>query len=161
MTGGRAPFTLRPFTAADAREVATWRYPSPFDLYDAADATGLDPPGADGLGYYAIVRPPGELVGFCCLGSEGRVPGQDDEPGTLDVGMGVRPDLVSSGVASAVLPLLLRLARDVVQPDRLRTAVAAFNERSLRLCARAGFVERRRFAGPQDRPFVELVLELG
>jgi ribosomal-protein-alanine N-acetyltransferase len=152
---------IRPLLAADAAAIATWRYPPPFDFYDSdGDADDLAPPDEHGLGYYVIEAGEGELVGFCCLGPEGRVPGQSDEPGTLDVGMGVRPDAVSQGVASAALPLVIDLARQVTSPRRLRTAVAAFNERSLRLCRRAGFVEVRRFDGPRGQLFVELARDL-
>jgi ribosomal-protein-alanine N-acetyltransferase len=152
---------VRPLTPADAIAIATWRYPPPFDFYDSGGDPGdFAPPDDEGLGYYVLETQQGELVGFCCLGPEGRVPGQTDEPGTLDVGMGLRPDAVSQGVASQSLPLVLDLARQVASPLRLRTAVAAFNERSLRLCRRAGFVEVRRFDGPRDQLFVELVRDL-
>jgi ribosomal-protein-alanine N-acetyltransferase len=151
---------VRPLTPADAVAIATWQYPPPFDFYDSGgDPADFAPPDAHGLGYYVLETARGELVGFCCLGPEGRVPGQADEPGTLDVGMGVRPDSVSQGLASQALPLVLDLARQV-SPSRLRTAVAAFNERSLRLCRRAGFTEVRRFDGPRGRAFVELVRDL-
>jgi ribosomal-protein-alanine N-acetyltransferase len=141
--------------------IASWRYPPPFDVYDGGGDPGdLAPPDALGLGYYVLETGEGDLVGFCCLGPEGRVPGQTDEPGTLDVGMGVRPDAVSQGLASQALPLVLDLARQVTTPHRLRTAVAAFNERSLRLCHRAGFAELRHFEGPGGRPFVELARDL-
>jgi RimJ/RimL family protein N-acetyltransferase len=152
---------VRPLRAADAAAIATWQYPPPFDFYDSGgDPQDYLPPDALGLGYYVIETGEGELVGFCCLGPEGRVPGQVDEPGTLDVGMGVRPDAVSQGLASQALPLVLDLAREVPSTRRLRTAVAAFNERSRRLCARAGFTEVRRFDGPRGQAFVELAREL-
>ena len=106
---------------------------------------------------YAIVRPDDEtVVAFCCFGEEARVKGQRDDPGTVDIGMGVRPDLVSHGVATQVLPLLLDHARERFAPDRFRTAVASFNERSTRLCVSAGFEVLRAFEGP-DREFLELI----
>lgn len=149
---------LRAATPADASAIAQWRYPSPFDVYDVVEVDGIDPPDAAGHGYYVLDDEQG-VVAFVCLGPEGRVPGQQPEPHTLDVGMGVRPDAVSSGVATALLPQVHALASGLAA-RRLRTAVASFNERSLRLCSQAGFVERRRFTGPSGREFVELVRDV-
>ena len=154
---------LRPLTHADAVQIATWRYPPPFDLYDSSDdAAGYDAPDAAGNGFWVLDAEDGSgVVAFVCLGPEGRVPGQEDEPGTLDVGMGIRPDVTSQGIATALVPALLDAVAAGLRPSRLRTAVAAFNERSLRLCRSAGLVERRRFDGPDGRPFVELVADVG
>lgn len=153
---------LRPLTPADAVIVATWTYPEPFNLYDATgDAGEYEPPDAEGHGYWVVDADDGSgILAFVCLGPEGRVPGQDDEPGTLDVGMGVRPDSVSQGVAGRLLPGIIEAVVATWQPQRVRTAVAAFNERSLRLCRTAGLRESRRFEGPAGREFVELVAEV-
>lgn len=152
---------LRPLTPVDAAQIATWRYPPPFDLYDSdIDPTAYDPPDGEGHGYWVVDAEDGGVIAFVCLGPEGRVPGQTDEPDTLDVGMGIRPDAVSQGVASALVPAVLGAVVAGLKPARLRTAVAAFNERSLRLCRSAGLEERRRFDGPNQRPFVELVADV-
>ena len=161
---------LRPLTPSDAAAIATWRYEPPFDLYDSTGgADDYEPPDEHGFGYWVVDADQvhggdasGEsgsrsVVAFVCVGPEGRVPGQDDEPGTLDIGMGVRPDAVSQGVASSLVPAVLDAVIERWAPRRLRTAVAAFNERSLRLCRSAGLAERRRFAGPGGREFVEMV----
>lgn len=155
-------FTFRRLTAADAHAIATWAYPPPYDLYDGDGDVGamLEVPD-DATGYFAIVDDTGGLVGYCCFGLDARVGGQVEEPGTLDVGCGVRPDLVSRGVATAFVPEVVAFAGAQWSPSRLRAAVASFNERSLRLCRRAGFVERSIIDGPGGRPFTELVLELG
>ena len=162
MSDGAGPALLRPLTPADAAMLATWRYPSPYDLYDATgDAAEYEPPDADGHGYWVVDAEDGSgVVAFVCLGPEGRVPGQDAEPGTLDIGMGVRPDAVSQGLAGRLVPLIAQAVASTWRPRRLRTAVAAFNDRSLRLCASAGLQEQRRFSGPGGREFVELVAEV-
>lgn len=153
---------LRPLTPADAAQIATWRYPPPFDLYDSADdPTEYDPPDQAGHGYWVVDAEDGSgVIAFVCLGPEGRVTGQAHEPDAIDVGMGIRPDAVSQGLATALVPAVLAAVAARLKPSRLRTAVAAFNERSLRLCRSAGLVERRRFAGPNGRPFVELVVDV-
>ena len=66
--------------------------------------------------------------------------GQDEEPATLAVGMGLAPDRLSRGVAPALLPDVVRFARERFGATRLRAAVAAFNDRSLRLCTSAGLI---------------------
>lgn len=153
-----AAFT--PLTDADAEQVASWRYGPPFDLYDSdGKPAELPRPDEHGWGYYATHDEQG-VVAFVCFGPQGRVPGQVAEPGLVDVGMGVRPDAVSQGVARSLVDDLLAFARQRFAARGVRTAVAAFNERSLRLCRSAGLVETRRFVGPSGREFVELVAEL-
>lgn len=145
------------FNEAWASEAARWRYDPPFDFYDGEPAQKAvllnksDPP----FGYYAVVDPGGVLVAFCCFGAEARVSGQEPADGTLDVGGGVRPDLLSQGLATAFLPSILQHGADAFAPERFRAAVAAFNERSLRLCRSAGFATTRVFDGP-GQPFHEL-----
>jgi RimJ/RimL family protein N-acetyltransferase len=97
------------------------------------------------------------VVAYCCFGAEARVIGQADEPGTLDVGGGVRPDLVGQGLATRWIPTLIEFGMEAFAPERFRTAVAAFNERSLRVCQSAGFTITRTFTGP-GREFCELVM---
>ncbi len=98
--------------------LATWRYPPPYDLYDATgDAAEYEPPDADGHGYWVVDAEDGSgVVAFVCLGPEGRVPGQDAEPGTLDIGMGVRPDAVSQGLAGRLAPLIAQVVASTWRP---------------------------------------------
>lgn len=151
--------TIRPIRSDEAASIASWAYEPPFDIYDGDpdDPAGLLAIDDDGFGYYAIVRvSDDEVIGFCCFGAEARVAGQEPAEGTVDIGGGVRPDLVSQGLATAVLPSLMDFARDRWAPERFRTAVASFNERSTRLCLSAGFTILRAFEGP-GREFQELV----
>jgi ribosomal-protein-alanine N-acetyltransferase len=152
---------VRPLRPEEATDVAAWAYEPPHDIYNGdpehpEDFLAIDD---DGCGYYAIATADGdEVVGFCCFGPEARVVGQSPEADTLDVGGGVRPDRVSQRLATQAFPLILQFGHDRFRPRQFRTAVAAFNERSLRLCASAGFREVRRFEGP-GREFVELIRE--
>jgi ribosomal-protein-alanine N-acetyltransferase len=151
----------RAVTPDEARAIAAWSYAPPFDLYDLSGdgvITMLTTRDERGHGYYPV-QAGADVVGFVCFGPEGRVKGQEEVPGTLDIGMGVAPSRLSQGMATALLPEVVRFARERFGATRLRAAVAAFNDRSLRLCASAGFHRVREFAGPGDRPFVELALE--
>ena len=148
---------VRAMSLDEASAAASWRYPPPFDLYDGApDRVDLYLRSSpDGFAYYAIVAADtGELVGFCCFGSEA-VSGQIPVEETLDVGFGLRPDLVSRGTGAELLRAVLSFAAERFGPTRCRVAIASFNERSRRLCESAGFEVVRRFEGP-GRDFDEL-----
>jgi [ribosomal protein S18]-alanine N-acetyltransferase len=76
-----------------------------------------------------------------CTGQEARVPGLTAKPGVLDVGAGMRPDLVGTRLGSELGAAVLGHITGRAGPDslRLRAAVLDWNVRSLRLCARLGF----------------------
>lgn len=152
---------IRAFTEVEAHEVARWSYDVPFDLYNGQPdgwraLLDYDPVS---FGYYGLIDTEPDVqgvIGFCCFGPEARVPPQLEVPGILDIGGGIRPDLVSQGMATSVFPAILGFGRERWQPDEFRVVVAVFNERSLRLCRSAGFLEVKRFEGPAGREFVEL-----
>ena len=151
--------SIRPFREGEAADVAAWAYEPPFEIYNGGpesqqDYLSVDP---DGTGYYAVVdTDSGGVIGFCCFGPEARVKGQEQRQGTIDIGGGVHPELLSEGIATDLLPLIMDFARDRFAPEQFRTAVASFNDRSTRLCLSAGFEVVRRFQGP-SREFQELV----
>ena len=152
----------RAFTADEAREVAAWGYPPPFDVYDPdrGDPELFVARHPDGAGYYPAVDDDGRLVAFAVIGAEARVAGQEPADGVVDVGMGVRPDATSRGLGTALVGQVVDLARDLGATSGVRAAVAVFNERSLALCRSAGFRPVRDFEGPGGRTFRELVLPL-
>jgi [ribosomal protein S18]-alanine N-acetyltransferase len=147
----------RPFTGTEAAQVAGWHYPPPFDVYDATDAGLFVRRGPDGDGYYPAVDDDGRLVAFAVIGTEARVLGQEPADDVVDVGMGVRPDLTGRGLGGALVGQVVALAAEVTGASAARAAVAAFNERSMALYRSAGFRDVRRFDGPGERTFVELV----
>jgi RimJ/RimL family protein N-acetyltransferase len=138
---------LRPPTAPEASAIVGWRYPPPYTLYNPTSDDWLwllDP----GSRYFALLRAPDDLVGVGCLGRTARIDGGDytSEP-ALDVGLCLRPDLLGQGLGAAALAALLAFARQRAAPSAFRATVAAFNQRSLRLCMRQGFWPVRRFWG--------------
>jgi ribosomal-protein-alanine N-acetyltransferase len=151
----------RPLTEAEARELASWAYPPPFDVYDSGDPELFLRRTPDGEGYYPALDDAGRLVAFAVLGVEARVAGQQPAEGVVDVGMGVRPDATSRGMGTTLVEQVLALAREQAGATAARAAVAASNARSLALCRSAGFRDVREFAGPDGRPFVELLRPLG
>jgi len=152
----------RVFTPDEAGAVMAWSYEPPFDFYDLSGDGAvalLMARDERGHGYYPVLAD-GAVVGFVCFGAEARVRGQQEEPGTCDLGAGLDPRRVSQGIATSLMPIAVRYAADRFGATRVRAAVAAFNERSLRLCTSAGFRTVRVFDGPDDRRFVELELAL-
>lgn len=149
----------RTATPEEAVELARWVYPPPWDRYshDSADPALYLTRGPHGEGYHPALDVDGEVVGFCVLGAEARIPGQHPEPGTVDLGMGVRPDLTSGGLGTVLLEQALALAAAQPGHRRTRVVVAADNTRSFALCRRAGFDTAGRLAGPGGREFHELV----
>ena len=138
--------SFRPFTEQDALTVASWRYPEPYAAYN------LDPWNRDVLAallcpknqYHAILRE-GEVIGFWCLGEDGRVPGWNYDDSALDLGMGLRPDLTGQSQGSSFLAGVISFVLQQHPAAALRATVVSWNQRALRLCLSAGFREMARF----------------
>lgn len=124
-------------TAGEAQLIATWRYGGDWSVYNLDSAQTL----LDDLSCYQAVLADEGLVGFCCSGIAARVPGIADEPGTLDVGMGMDPALVGQGHGAAFgLTVLDHLTAQ--HPNQtIRVVIQSWNARSLRLAHRLGFSE--------------------
>lgn len=133
-----AGLVVRPLTRTDAEQIATWQYAGRWRAYDSRPGDGLLRAEA---GYQAVADPAtGALVGYICTGQEARVPGLAADDGVLDVGAGMRPDLVGSRVGSDFGAAMLGHLAGQAGGRRLRAVVLDWNERSLRLCARLGFL---------------------
>ncbi len=127
---------VRDLAESDLDEIAAWRYDGRWAVYDSDGR--LDP----SMGYWAVVEDAGageRLVGFACLGADARVPGLAEADGTLDVGLGMRPDLVGRGRGPQFATTVLDFAASR-GARRLRAVVQDWNQRSLRLVNRLGFV---------------------
>jgi [ribosomal protein S18]-alanine N-acetyltransferase len=123
----------RELTVEEAEQPLGWLYPEPFSTYDAEGV--LDPEH----GFFAVEED-GELVGYGVTGQEARVPGVDEEAGTIDVGYGMRPDLIGRGRGRAFVGAILEFA---VATDpaaaRLRKSILDWNVRSRRVAEAHGF----------------------
>jgi ribosomal-protein-alanine N-acetyltransferase len=154
-------YVFTPMNDEEARAVVSWRYEAPYDFYDMAN----DPEGLEELlgpperreGYYAV-RSDGELVGFFSFGPGGQLPSFDyPDDGSLDIGLGLRPDLTGKGLGLAFLLAGLEFGRRHFAPADFRLAVATFNERAIRVYERAGFRRVTVFthhANGADHPFL-------
>jgi RimJ/RimL family protein N-acetyltransferase len=123
----------RELTVEEAERPLGWRYPEPYATYDAAGPLGRD------LGFFAVEGEDGDLVGYGCLGAEARVPGVEEEAGTVDVGYGLRPDLVGQGLGREFVGAVLAHAADTHPSARLRMSILDWNSRSRRVAEAHGF----------------------
>jgi ribosomal-protein-alanine N-acetyltransferase len=118
----------------EAVEISGWHYEPPYDFYDATS----DPDDLEELldsklrkdAYFSAFDKDGVLVGFFQFEREGT---------TVDVGLGMRPDLTGHGLGIGYLLAGLEFARRRFSPERFTLSVATFNERAIAVYERAGF----------------------
>jgi [ribosomal protein S18]-alanine N-acetyltransferase len=143
---------VRPLTRDDADAIATWRYPEPYSTYDVAEVITA------ARGFWSVFRDE-ELVGYCCFGYEARVPGVDEEEDTIDVGYGMRPDLMGRGSGHAFVSAICNFAVSTFSPLRLRVLVLDWNRRSRKVAEDTGF-EIQGSVPSEEGEFVVLVRKL-
>ena len=131
-------YRVRPMSQADAEQIAGWRYPAPFDFYDAdadeRDLAELLDAASRGDSYYAVDEESGSLVGFFQF---------KRRPDAIEIGLGLRPERTGRGLGAAFLEAGLRELRSRFGGVRIVLAVATFNERAIKVYERAGFVPTR------------------
>ncbi len=157
---GLLPLRFAPMDEEAARDIFTWRYEAPYDVYnlDVDDEEQVvcclvDPANA----YHAIADKGGTLAAYCCFGPEARVPGGDYQLSALDVGLGVHPGLTGQGLGRAFAEAVLDFAEKELEQAGFRVTVAEFNQRALRVWQGLRFETVQRFKRTFDgMPFVIL-----
>jgi [ribosomal protein S18]-alanine N-acetyltransferase len=124
---------VRELTTAETATIAGWRYPGRYSTYD------FDDPSVLARDHWAVVENDGTLVGVCCFGAPARVDGAHEEPGVLDVGYGMAPDLMGEGRGHRFVEVILAFALEEYRPERLRLYILDWNGRSRRTAERHGF----------------------
>lgn len=128
-------YLFEPMDICSAREIAdTWKYHPPYDFYDVtADIDDyeefIDPRRWPDL--FFTVHAEEELCGFFSLHPCGDL---------MELGLGMRPNLVGRGMGVSFVSSCLRYAVDtcgVTRPIVLK--VASFNERAIKVYERVGF----------------------
>ncbi|MDB5075692.1 MAG: family N-acetyltransferase [Chloroflexi bacterium] len=139
------PWHFAKLTESQAKNITAWRYPPPYDLYNAAnDQEELDELLNRDSPYYGVTNGHGGLIGFFCFNETARVPaghraGAYAEPGAVDLGLGMRPDLTGKGLGLPFVLAGIEFARSTFTPTLFRLTVATFNARAMRVYERAGF----------------------
>jgi [ribosomal protein S18]-alanine N-acetyltransferase len=151
-------YRIQPLTPASAAAIIIWRHPPPYDTYDFSGGE-LASLLAPQYRYHELLEG-GHLVGYCCFGDDARVPGGAYADDALDVGWGMRPDLIGQGRGRGFVAAITRFAWQTYSPPRLRVTIADFNHRSRRAAETAGLtLERERFSSPSGMDFTVLVTE--
>ncbi|MEA5574092.1 GNAT family N-acetyltransferase [Calothrix sp. UHCC 0171] len=140
--------TFRQLEKEYALAILNWRYTSPYDYYNFdADTVQedlrylLDVKNA----FCAILNLQGELEGYCSFGSDGQVPGGDYSAEALDIGMGIRPDLVGQGRGKQYAQAVARYGAKQYGAQQLRVTIAEFNKRAQRVWEQLGFEPVEKF----------------
>lgn len=140
--------TFRQLEKEHALAILNWRYTSPYDYYNFdADTVQedlrylLDAKNA----FCAILNLQGELEGYCSFGSDGQVPGGDYSAEALDIGMGIRPDLVAQGRGKQYAQAVARYGAKQYRAQQLRVTIAEFNKRAQRVWEQLGFEQVEKF----------------
>jgi len=131
----------------------TWRYPPPYDRYDLdADPSDVDlmRSGVGGDRWFAVddaVTEPAAFFEF--VGLEDR---------TIEIGLGLRPDLTGRGLGATLIEEGLRFARRRWGARSFALDVYPWNDRAIRAYEKAGFIRgevyTRRFEDGRDRKSV-------
>jgi ribosomal-protein-alanine N-acetyltransferase len=127
-------YRFRKMRDEEATRISGWHYEPPYDFYDATsdpdDLRELFDPKRRKDAYFSVFDEEGVLVGFFQFERAGN---------TVDVGLGMRPDLTGQGLGIEYLLAGLKFARERFSPERFTLYVATFNERAILVYERAGF----------------------
>jgi ribosomal-protein-alanine N-acetyltransferase len=148
-------FHFAQLSQADAEAIAGWRYPEPYPFYnwsaDVDDLGELLDPFLRGDAYWAVKDDAGELVGHFSF--------KPKDERTIEIGLGLRPDLTGRGLGASFLAAGLDFARDRFAPDWFVLSVATFNERAIKVYERAGFAHGQvymHFTAGRDWEFLQM-----
>lgn len=136
---------VEPLRPEEAIVLDGWRYDPPYEFYDGEDEPVQNPER------FYVVRDAGELVGFYYF---------DDRRDTVEIGLGLRPDLTGKGLGLEFFLEGVAFAHERFPGRRVTLNVAAFNERAIAVYERAGFRRTgehvRTFERWGEIPFVEM-----
>ena len=127
-------YTFSKMSQKQAENIASnWHYEGKYSFYDiAADEDDLAEflnPLERGEKYFSV-RFRNEEIGFFCF---------DNETGSVDIGLGMKPELTGKGLGLDFLESGLNYAISKYNPENITLSVATFNERAIKLYIKAGF----------------------
>ena len=154
-----ASFEFEPISASDAEAVCRWRYADELAQYDIPSEELHESVEymTDRTNGYFAVRRGDELIGFCSVGADGRVPGGVYDDSAVDVGAGMRPDLVGKHRGSDFLREVITFVDTVADGKPLRASIASWNKRALAAAHAAGFEPCETFVSTSGIEFTILL----
>ena len=123
----------RELSVEEAETPLGWLYSGRYATYDVRGALGAN------RGFFFIEDDDGGVVGYGCVGAEARIPGVDPEPGTVDIGYGMRPELTGQGLGRDFVGAVLEYALAGDPDARARMLILRWNDRSHRVAEAHGF----------------------
>ncbi|WP_404450953.1 GNAT family N-acetyltransferase [Virgibacillus necropolis] len=121
----------------EAENIAyNWHYAGEYAFYDIQadeeDFNEFIDPEQRGDKIFVVMEED-EIVGFFSF--------NQTSPTTIDIGLGMRPNLTGNGNGLAFLEAGLAFARSEFNPEIFTLSVATFNQRAINVYKNAGFVE--------------------
>ncbi|MDN5709051.1 MAG: GNAT family N-acetyltransferase [Planococcus sp. (in: firmicutes)] len=128
-------YIFQTMTQEQAQDIAeNWRYDGEYSFYDMdADLEDLEEfldPEKRGNNYFMVYQD-NEAVGFYSFG-------QTDKE-TVDIVLGMKPDLTGGGQGAAFLKARIDFAKSNYHPQKITLSVADFNKRAIKLYEKLGF----------------------
>lgn len=137
------PYRIQPITAAEARQILSWRYPEPYNFYNPPPSNSPEVFVEQFLvpenGFHGVRDLANRFIGFCSFGFDGQVPGGIYEPGPLDIGLGMKPEETNRGQGLRFFRAVVAYGIEQYAADVMRLSVAKFNARAIRVYEQAGF----------------------
>lgn len=133
-------------TQQQAESIAyTWHYEGDYAFYnmeaDKDDLAEFLDAEQRGQSVFAITSD-GELVGFVSITQ------LDSE--TVDIGLGMKPDLTGNGSGKTFVTSILDFVKATYSPHRITLAVAAFNVRAIHVYEACSFRQTGSFQQPTN-----------
>lgn len=140
-------FQIKPLEANNGREILNWRYPYSYNIYNFQGdiENGLENLLAPDHAFFAILNLQGVLEGYCSFGADGQVPGGNYSAVALDIGMGIRPDLIGKGNGKFYAQAVVEYGIEHFRPELLRVTIADFNQQAQRVWRKLGFEAAKAF----------------
>ncbi|GAA0603844.1 GNAT family protein [Virgibacillus siamensis] len=128
-------YEFKKITQKQAEDIAyNWHYEDKYSFYDMeADKEDLEEfldPEARCDSSFAVMSD-NELIGFFSADKK--------SDGSVDIGLGMRPDLTGKGKGREFLKAGMDFVRSKYDPINITLAVATFNQRAIKVYRRLGF----------------------
>lgn len=134
-------YKFKLMTQEQAEEIAfNWHYDAEYSFYDMeADQEDLvdflDPKNRGDSNF--VVTKDNDIIGFFSFNKVAI--------NTIDIGLGMRPNLVGNGNGLEFLKAGIEFAKSKYSPQKITLSVATFNKRAIKVYRKTGFIEVETF----------------
>ncbi|NQX69252.1 GNAT family N-acetyltransferase [Paenibacillus alba] len=136
----RLPWSIVPLTDDHCKELCTWQYPAPYELYNWPSWDTMQQEQSEFADlliraeqYRGVIDEEGTLTGFAQF---------FPIVGVTRIGLGLRPDLCGkgAGLGTQFVQLLIQEAQRRAPKQEIDLEVLVWNERAIQTYQRAGFM---------------------